>query len=264
MSHQTRGTREWAYRNLNICKGCPHNCTYCYARRIAKRFKRVENREDWVHWKLNHDKIEKGYRKLHNPHPELYDYMFPTSHDIFPEILDETLIVLRKILEVGNSVLITTKPHKECIYAICDEFAELRDQITFRFTITTNNNHLIERYEPNAPRYDERYEAMQFAYEHDFTTSVSIEPFLDETPFYLIDEISGIVNDEIWIGIMSGSIPEELKPHYTKDNLRWIYKQIKYYPAIKNSQIRWKDSIVNKLQLSDNRIHNPRGLEQWI
>jgi hypothetical protein len=66
----------------------------------------------------NFKAINKGYRKIKNDDPNLYDYMFPSSHDILPEILDNYLIVLKKLLKAGNSVLIVSKPWPFCIEKI--------------------------------------------------------------------------------------------------------------------------------------------------
>ena len=33
------GTKEWSNVSINIAKGCYHNCGYCYARKIATRYR---------------------------------------------------------------------------------------------------------------------------------------------------------------------------------------------------------------------------------
>lgn len=238
---------------------------------------------EWQEWELNKQKIEKGYRKLQNS-TQLYDYMFPTSHDIFPEIIDECLIVLEKILKAGNTVLITTKPDPYCIERICSELREYKDQITFRFTITSRHDDTLKKYEPNAPSFNQRCEALEYAFEEDYTTSLSIEPFLEGTPDVLINHLSQWVNDEIWLGIMSGSVPQELKeqktyyfhtPHpiemksrgiYSKENLKEIIHNLRFNPNLKIEKVMLKDSIVNKLGLSSNQIkvEGPVPITRWI
>lgn len=277
---QTKGTKEWAYKNLNICYGCKHNCAYCYARRMAYRFGRIEHLEDWKHWTLNYDKIEKGYQKLNNSN-DLYDYMFPTSHDIFPEILDECITVLRKVLEAGNTVLITTKPHLECIKRICTELVEWRSQICFRFTITSISDAKLIKYERHAPLTTERHLAVKRAFNRGFETSLSIEPFLDKNPLRIIDLYDPLITDTIWLGIMSGSVldntlkedyNEEIKPNYTIEHLQHILKNLTALPQETRDKVRLKDSIVNKLNLCSNKIQNispnntetEEGLNQWL
>ena len=53
--------------------------------------------------------------------------MLPTSHDITLESLDNCLIVLKKLFESENEVLITTKPKFYCIEKICKDFIEYKD-----------------------------------------------------------------------------------------------------------------------------------------
>jgi hypothetical protein len=237
---------------------------------MAHRFGRIEHLEDWKHWTLNYDKIEKGYQKLDNSNNNLYDYMFPTSHDIFPDILDECITVLRKVLEAGNSVLITTKPHLECIRRICTELVEWRDQICFRFTITSISDATLIKYERHAPLTTERHLAVKNAFNRKFETSLSIEPFLDKNPLRIIDLYDPIISDTIWLGSMSGSVPEELTSNYTEENLCAIIQALKNLPETIKQKIRLKDSIVNKLNLASNRLvslnteKTEEGLNQWL
>jgi DNA repair photolyase len=255
MSHKTSGTQEWAKNNLNIQEGCFNNCFYCYALRMAKRFKRVKNSEEWCSFPtIKIKKVHKGYRKIENPNPNLYDYMFPTTHDIFPENLYYCLKTLKKILKAGNSVLITTKPTFYCIKQLINELEGYKDQTCFRFTITSYFDSTIKKYEPNAPNFMSRRESLKYAYNHNFKTSLSLEPLLDLSPLWIIEKLQKYVNDEIWIGIMSGEIPEELKENYSIKNLKQIYRECKNLPLDPKNKIRFKDSIVNKLKLKKNHF----------
>ena len=63
---------------------------------------------------------------------------------------------------------------------------------------------MLSLFEPNAPGYQERKAALQYAYEHGFQTSVSVEPMLD--PVHIDDLIADLlpfVTDAIWIGKMN-------------------------------------------------------------
>lgn len=209
----------------------------------------------WANWSLNSKMIKKGYKKLQN-HSDLYDYMFPTSHDIFPQIYDDCVTVLKKVLKAGNTVLITTKARFKMIMNLIDDLAEFKDQIMFRFTITTTNERKIRRYEPHAPSYRDRVMACFYACQNGWETSISIEPFLDRDPTYLITRFfdPDIVTDIIWLGTMSGAIPEALKKNYAKENLKLILKKIRTLPEKVQNKIRLKDSIRNKLNLKRNRL----------
>ena len=82
-----------------------------------------------------------------------------------------------------------------------------------------------------------------------------MEPFFDKNPIDSIKFIYkfGHINGDIWIGIMSGKVPNELKPNYTKENLLKIVKDINELPEKYRSRIRYKDSIRNKLSLKSNK-----------
>jgi hypothetical protein len=239
---------------------------------MAKRFKRISKEEEWSQQPLiKIEKIQKNYRKLKNSDPDVYDYMFPTSHDIFPENLYYVLKVLKKILKARNSVLITTKPNRYCIEVLTKQLRKWRDLICFRFTITSIHDEHLKRYEPNAPRFKERFNSLKLASMSRYKTSISIEPFLDFTPLDLIEKLSPFVRNTIWIGIMSGKVPQELKENYEIQNLKDIYSQCNHIPKNIRTKIRFKDSIVNKLNLKKNHFQPssnseciPNNLDKWV
>lgn len=204
--------------------------------------------ETWSNMEFN-PKALKGYQKRKGR------IMFPSSHDIpnDPEIIKNCLQVLKKILIPGNEVLITTKAHPEVVRRLCLELKEYKSQILFRFTITSNNEHLLKFWEPNAPTYKERLESLIFAKQHGFKTSVSIEPFLDSDPFSLITEIYQHVTGSIWIGPMSqikqkGLTKEEKIYH---DNIRNNYRMANLMAIAdglqKLDKIKFKDSFRSKI-----------------
>jgi len=126
--------------------------------------------------------------------------MFPTSHDITPDNLDHCLTVLRAMLAPGNNVLIVSKPFLPCIEAICREFTLHRPQILYRFTIGSADESRLRYWEPNAPRFEERLNALKHAYHAGFATSISCEPMLDPNVGTLIEAVRPFVTDSIWLG----------------------------------------------------------------
>ena len=56
----TLGTKEWADSNVNCYFGCSNNCRYCYAKKMAIRFKRKEE-SNWKEMKPNQKNIKKNY-----------------------------------------------------------------------------------------------------------------------------------------------------------------------------------------------------------
>ncbi|MFX1340771.1 MAG: radical SAM protein, partial [Promethearchaeota archaeon] len=178
----TLGTKEWASSNINLISGCSHDCRYCYARKMAIRFKR-KTKESWKTMELNEDKLSLNFKKRKGR------IMFPSSHDITPEFKEECFLILKKILDAGNSILITTKPHFDVIKDICKKFEQYKDVIQFRFTITSINNKTLKFWEPGAPNFEERLNSLRYANSLNYKTSVSIEPFLDKDPIPLVKKL---------------------------------------------------------------------------
>jgi len=244
----TLGTKEWADHNVNCINGCYNNCRYCYAKVIAKRFGRCTD-DTWKDMNIQQGKINKEFTKKSGR------VMFPSTHDIF-DILpfkDVCFSILKKLLMNENEVLITTKPRFNIIEQMSHDFEQFKAQIQFRFTITSNNNKLLSFWEPNAPSYEERLASLQLAFRKGFKTSVSIEPFLDYDPIFLVKDIEQFTTESIWLGRMNyiqrNNLTPEEEQHY--DAIRRNYSAshlLKIYNKLQNNpKIRIKDSITNQL-----------------
>ena len=244
------GTKEWADHNINCIKGCYNNCRYCYAMLMAKRFGRATN-NTWKKMIIREDVVNSKFRKFSGR------VMFPSSHDIFDmsEYEDACFTVLENLLKSDNEVLVTTKPRLTIIKKIDKEFSDYKEQIQFRFTITSSNDQLLKFWEPNAPLFQERLKSLQYAFKKGYKTSVSVEPFLDYDPKSLVDCISPFITESIWLGIMNyiprnnvqkaeASYYDSIRKNYSEKHLNEIYETFNEYP-----KIRWKDSIKTKLKL---------------
>jgi DNA repair photolyase len=248
----TIGTKEWADHNVNCIKGCSNDCRYCYAKLMAKRFGRCTE-DTWKNMDVNDSAVSKIYSKYKGR------VMFPSSHDITnnPAILKACFIVIRKLLESGNDTLITTKPQLSITKKIIKQFYLFKEQIQFRFTITSINNEVLSFWEPNAPTFEERLASLKYAHKMGFKTSVSIEPFLDYTPEILINNLAPYITESIWLGSMN-YIPSnnlqsghknkyiEIRKNYEVSHLQDIYNNVKDFP-----KIRFKDSMTNKLGIAN-------------
>lgn len=241
-----RGTREWAVATVDCTVGCLHDCRYCYARYewSGKR----ENAEygQWKKCHTDHQAVQRQY--------PLYEgqVMFPANHDIHRENLEACLEVLRKLLVVGNQVLVVSKPDPDCIRKICQELSCYKENLLFRFTITARDQTILGFWEPGAPSYKNRLLALQHAFEMGFKTSVSVEPMLDvlDTPA-LVEELQSFVSHSIWLGKMNkikdrvivgdNAIQEEVARIIAQQADTSI---ISLYEILKNNPlIRWKESI---------------------
>lgn len=189
--------QDWSKKTVNFATGCENDCRYCYAKGMATRFRQVEEGQ-WPYMRVRQHDVEKKHRNYGEV------VMFPSSHDITPSVLNETVIVLGNLLKVGNKVLVVSKPRLECIERLCDEFKEYKNDILFRFTIGAKSNKVLSFWEPGASAYEERKEALRYAYENGFDTSVSAEPILDmDDVLDLFFDLEPFVSETIWLGKMN-------------------------------------------------------------
>jgi DNA repair photolyase len=248
------GTKEWADRNENCLDGCSHDCKYCYAKATAVRFGHNTS-QNWKNEILKPDILKKGFRKWEGK------IMFPSAHDITPAHLDDCMVYLEHMLKPGNQVIIVTKPHLECVKAICQEFGWYKDKILFRFTIGSSDSNTLKFWEPNAPDFAERLESLKYAFSEGYQTSVSCEPMLDDNIGDVINQVSQFVTDSILVGKMNQlrsrlALNGENDPatmqradqfiEWQSDgNIKQLYSRYKDNPLVK-----WKDSIKKVLGIN--------------
>ena len=175
-SHAT-GAREWVEKTINIQLGCEHDCLYCYARNdaITRFFHRTHcTREGWRSPIIDAVRVDKEY--------PLYQgrVMFPSTHDITMRNANECLVVLRKLLEAGNEVLIVSKPSMNVTALLVEALKRWQHRVAFRFTIGSVSDNVLSFWEPGAPNFENRIKSLSCAYFEGYCTSVSCEPYLDE------------------------------------------------------------------------------------
>lgn len=255
------GTKEWASKDCDIYYGCSNDCRYGYCRytytvRLAKRTgKTAENWKEMVFREKNfNEKPKKVDGRL---------FCF-AHHDITKDNVDMCIQYMKKHLEVGNEILIVTKPSLECVKKICSALEKYGHQITFRFTIGSRNDKVLKFWDRNAPNYQERLNALVWAYLEGFKTSVSCEPYLDFEIAELVKDIQDYVTDTIWIGKMNKMKSRVDTKDFTDDDWKYYHivercqtdEQVKIiYEKLKdNIKIRWKDSIKKVLKLPEEDI----------
>lgn len=242
------GTDEWAKETMNCIKGCSHDCKYCYAKEISLRRHKSNTPDSWRNEELKVEKLKKKFRKRDGR------IMFPSTHDITPENLDHCVTFLDNILKPGNEVLVVSKPHLACIQVMCEKFMPYSQQILFRFSIGSCDDHVLRFWEPHAPSFEERLQSLTYAFRAGFNTSVSGEPILENNADDLIRRFLPLVTETIWIGkpnkllyrlrmnghdddetmTMAKKLMEDLSDNYITD----LYNRYKDNPKIK-----WKESI---------------------
>ncbi len=178
--------------------------------------------------------------------------MFPTTHDITPEMLEPCLSVLRKLLAAGNRVLLVSKPHLSCIERICQECRPYREQLLFRFTIGATSDRFLSYWEPGAPPFAERLAALKLARSERFETSVSAEPCLDFAHVdQLIEAVLPWITDAIWIGKLNKARERtRLETDQDRQAVDWIIHAQRdevlravYERWEADPRIKWKESI---------------------
>ena len=242
------GTHQWADQTINILRGCECGCLYCFAAARAYRFHEKKPGQ----WSIEILSEKQFTKKVPN---KARLTMFPSTHNISPnEHLPECEQKIQEILNTGSQILIVLKPWKPVVESICTNFEAYKEQIIFRFTIGSADNATLKFWEPGAPAYDERLDALRYAFEHGFSTSISCEPFLDNNIDQVIADTRAFVTDSIWVGTMNQGrarikvnghwTPEvearynELMAWYSDENMNALYNRYKDDPLI-----RWKESI---------------------
>jgi len=244
---------DWRGKAVNFCYGCSNDCRYCYVTDMGCKFgwSSLESRSNMVVRKRDVNKKHKNYG---------CQVMFPSSHDITPQVLDPAVKVLHNLLDAGNErILIVSKPHMQCITTLCQEFSEYKDKLIFRFTIGSLDNNVLSYWEPGAPSAEERFQCLMHAHQKGFQTSVSMEPMLDHEEIGpIIQTIRPYVNHSIWLGIMSPRL-YFLKNNFGKefnDALNTIYEKETpeklfeiYHKYVNDPLVRFTASIYSKLKI---------------
>jgi DNA repair photolyase len=196
--------------------------------------------------------------------------MFPTQHDITLSNVELCAATLVQMLEKGNTVLVVSKPDLPTIRTLVERanLEKYKDKVLFRFTIGSKNSKTLAFWEPGAPTYTDRLQALTYVAWKGFQTSVSMEPMLDtrETDIVdLVESLTPYVTDAIWLGKMNqvetrlkanGVWDQDLVPEMANDLMRsqeddriWeLFTVLKDHPKVK-----WKNSIkeIVGLQLSE-------------
>jgi protein gp37 len=170
-------TKTW-----NPVVGCLHNCTYCWARRLAEtKLKDVERYRDGFVPKLVEKELNKRFHK---------EYVFVSDMgDLFGEWVPEEWII--KVIDAiresptSNFLFLTKNPGKYLKYVKL-----YPENLVLGATIETNRNYPVSE----APTTAERYKAMaELPYRNKL---VSIEPIMDfdlETFVQWISEIEPVL-----------------------------------------------------------------------
>jgi len=203
---------------FNPYTGCSHNCVYCYASSYIPRFWECRPKKDLL------KRLEREALKLKGETVSISN-----SSDPYP-LMERELGLTRECLEILSRsrcrIQIVTKS------TLVTRDADLLSEApaTVALTITTDNDDLAKRIEPQAPSPTERLKTVETLVSKGVPVSVRIDPiipFVNEDPSKLITELACLgvkqvtsstykVKRDNWKRF-SNSMPEQaekLKPLY--------------------------------------------------
>ena len=215
---------EYTDYNCNIYSGCYHDCRYCYARLMIKRFWQMNWRE--VRVVKNAVELVRRDVKLQPPGR----IMFCSMTDPYQPIEAEAGLA-RRVLEVLlNSpfhILILTK--SPLVTRDYDLICGHRN-VEVGFTITSLSD--IPFWEPYAPSNMKRIEALKKAHSLGIKTFVSIEPWIPEItrPTEIVENLRDFV-DRFIIGSMQYcNVPRRFYADRLSSLIDWLDEnRINYY-----------------------------------
>lgn len=168
--------REYCDLAVNIYDSCPHGCTYCYARAMAKRFGKP-----WGNVVSPRPGIVEGVRQqLAGMRGQGKKIMLCFTCDPYPVGHDSTATreVIKAIKESGNHVQILTKG---------DETAQ-RDfdllDSNDSFGVTWSGADFVGSMEPGAASHEQRHLNLFAAKHYGIGTWLSCEPVLEPSAIY--------------------------------------------------------------------------------
>ncbi len=167
--------------SLSPYVGCGHACVYCYARSYIKDFDNPRPKKDFLL------RLQKEIRKIDKSLP----ISIANSSDPYQpleEKLKLTRYTLKILSEEGVKVLIVTKSD---LVARDVDILEIMSCVV-SLTITTLNEELARKIEPNAPTPSQRVEAIEELSSRKIPVIVRIDPiipFLNDN----IDELEKLI-----------------------------------------------------------------------
>jgi len=201
MSTVTRGRLlyrsqvEYANYAVNHYWGCQHACTYCSAMLNSIRRKKHRDRSDWASPRIVKDAIPQLERELSHPPKDLKECWLCPVTDAYQPI-EDTVHLTRGILKVLITHKVPTWILTKSVGILQDAelIIENRSLVSVGFTITTLDEEIRCKYEPNASPVWDRVRALAYFHKHGVTTKCSVEPILDEHPTAIVDTLKDDVD----------------------------------------------------------------------
>lgn len=263
-----------AKNGINLYRGCSHGCIYCDSRskcyHMDHEFEDIEVKENAI--ELLEDALKRRRRKC----------MIGTGSMTDPYIPPETEIgnvrkALFLIYEYGFGVTLITKSSR--ILRDLDLLKKINDKTkcVVQMTMTTYNESLCRKIEPNVSTTYERFEALKKFRDAGIPTVVwlsPILPYINDTEENINGILDMCIEAEVY-GIICFGMGVTLR----EGNREYFYKQLdSEFPGVKDKYIQQygnryiiESSSNNKLmdlfnkKCSENRIvHNNEQIFQFL
>ena len=223
-----------AKNGMNLYRGCQHGCIYCDARsrcyQMGHPFEDIEVKENAI------ELLEAALKSKRKP------CMIGTGAMSDPYIpLESQLQMTRKSLELieqyGFGVAIQTKSPRILRDLDLLKSINRRTKAVVQMTLTTCDEELCRKIEPNVSATGERVEALKRFRDAGIPTIVwlcPILPFLNDTP----ENIRGIIDYCIEAGV-KGIINFGMGLTLREGNREYFYAQLdRHFPGLKERYIR--------------------------
>lgn len=185
---------EYGDYTMNHVQGCSHGCRYpCYAFLMKKRFRQIQNYEDWIEPRLVSNTIELLQLEIPKLKRRIKSVHLCFSTDPFmngyPEVEAMSLAAIRLLNEEGIKCTVLTKG----ILPI--ELADLSKENEYGITLVSLKEEFRKQMEPGAASCSDRLAALKALSEQGCKTWVSIEPYptpniVDQDLQQLLESIS--------------------------------------------------------------------------
>lgn len=181
---------------MNHVLGCSHNCIFCYAYALKRRFGKVLNRSEWATPKLVSNTID----LLHKEIPRLKDKIesaqlcFCTDpfQAAYPEIAKMTIDSIKLLNSYGIPCHVLTKG----VYLV-DEMKDLSKINSFGITLSSLSPEYTKKYEGDSALPAVRLQALRQLKDEGFHVWISMEPY--PTPNMCSQSLTALLEEISWV-----------------------------------------------------------------
>lgn len=175
---------EYVDWNINPFVGCAHACSYCYARLIDLRFKKVASRAEWHRPKLVENYMDLIEKKIHLVGND-EEIFISTMTDVVSSDIHNQKVLRNIVIRLQDANLkyriLTKSPN---IVKDKEYLHYKKGLVGLSITTDINNRTGIKKWEPRTKSIFKRFEAIEtLSKEKTIPIWISAEPFLPGTNF---------------------------------------------------------------------------------